>query len=387
MAISVIKSLDVYCFSLVVLTIVACKTRGSPSSGTTRGKAFAALIAFNLLINVADALTILFDGIDGFPVRMLLYGANIFGFSLQAAICLCWFWYARIIVLPNKPIRKEISRLQAIPAVVCVVLAAASPFTGWFFSLDGSNAYHRGPLFPIEVGVSYLYVATGYALVLRHRANLSRQHFRALLIFAVPPAIGGVVQTLFYGVSLIWPGAAISLLLIYLALQNDLLIRDYLTGVNSRISLDFELNRKIAGADLATPFALLLVDIDNFRSINDRFGRRSGDEALIALAGILMGFFRKRGFVARYGGDEFAALVALESIHDITSTLDDIQDAVDRWNEKSGKPWKILVSLGAAPYIPEEGLNGDQFLMRVDKLLSLDKVVQPERRYRNSYNR
>jgi diguanylate cyclase (GGDEF)-like protein len=59
------------------------------------------------------------------------------------------------------------------------------------------------------------------------------------------------------------------------------------------------------------PFSLLMLDIDNFKTINDQFGHQSGDQALIRVAEILKQRFRKEDIIARWGGEEF--VIALPS--------------------------------------------------------------------------
>ncbi len=86
--------------------------------------------------------------------------------------------------------------------------------------------------------------------------------------------------------------------------------RDGLTGVANRRSFDTALARLVAGwRALGTGFALVLVDVDRFKSINDRFGHPVGDEALKAVARTLSSVAGPMDLVARYGGEEFALLL------------------------------------------------------------------------------
>jgi two-component system cell cycle response regulator len=89
----------------------------------------------------------------------------------------------------------------------------------------------------------------------------------------------------------------------------DLSVRDGLTGLYNRRHLDERVTSELAFAQRhATPLALLLVDIDHFKQINDRFGHQAGDAVLQRVAEVLAQSVRTEDLVARYGGEEFAVI-------------------------------------------------------------------------------
>ena len=89
----------------------------------------------------------------------------------------------------------------------------------------------------------------------------------------------------------------------------DLSVRDGLTGLYNRRHLDERVASELAFAQRhATPLALLLVDIDHFKLINDRFGHQAGDAVLQRVADVLAQSVRTEDIVARYGGEEFAVI-------------------------------------------------------------------------------
>lgn len=83
--------------------------------------------------------------------------------------------------------------------------------------------------------------------------------------------------------------------------------RDQLTGLYNRRVIASQLPHWLAwSARYGRPFAMMLVDVDGFRAVNDIYGHAAGDEALSALGGALFGATRASDLVIRYGGDEFA---------------------------------------------------------------------------------
>lgn len=385
--IKVIQTLDVYVFALMVLILISIKALNNPNGKGLQARAFSILIILNFFIIFVDSTTILFDGIEGFSLRILLLISMVFGYCLQVLICLFWYWYAQVVIFPDRRMSKLTSVIQGLPAFACIVIAIASCWTGWFFWFDEHNVYQRGPVFSIIAITSFLYLFFGYVMILRNREKIVKRHFIALLSFVLPPSIGGLLQTFLYGVSLLWPSMTISILIIYLAIQNELLLLDYLTGINNRMSFDFALRRRIMTARESTPFALMLLDINNFSSMNDRYGRVVSDEMLKIFAKILTFYFRHNGFVARYGGDEFAVIIEIGQVNDLLDLRGGLQAQLEQWNEKSGKPWNLSVSIGCAPYIVSEKMSQDNFMVQVDKLLSLDRIVPGERRFHGRRSR
>jgi len=381
-AIKAIQTLDVYFFSLFLLVLIGIKALNNSNARAPQSRIFSVLIVLIFLIIIADCISVFFDGQQGTHTSTLLAAASVFGYVLQLLICVAWFWYARAVVFPERRLFGAGTLVEASPAVLCVLAAIASPWTGWIFRIDAQNHYSRGPLFALIPAASFFYLGLGYFMIIRYRKNLEKRHFIALLSFVIPPTVGGAVQTLLYGVTLLWPSMTISLLIIYLAIQNELLLLDDLTGINNRRSFDLELRRRVLNARGMRPFALLLVDIDNFRKLNDSNGHIECDEVLKTFAKLLSYCFQYDGFVCRCGGDEFAVIVELAQLADMDFVRGRLQNKIDDWNAANAQDWRLSVSIGCAAYLPSDKLSADQFLFKVDRLLSLDKIVPGDRRFK-----
>jgi diguanylate cyclase (GGDEF)-like protein len=84
--------------------------------------------------------------------------------------------------------------------------------------------------------------------------------------------------------------------------------RDWLTGLHNRRYLAREVDRH-AAAPVAGPFSLAVLDLDDFKGINDRFGHQAGDRVLMRVAALLLGELRGQDVVVRSGGEEFVVLM------------------------------------------------------------------------------
>jgi diguanylate cyclase (GGDEF)-like protein len=89
----------------------------------------------------------------------------------------------------------------------------------------------------------------------------------------------------------------------------DLAVTDPLTGLYNRRKFEETLNQEVARARRYGSMSLLLIDLDHFKSVNDRFGHRTGDDALKVVAQVMQSCCRATDTCARLGGDEFAVIL------------------------------------------------------------------------------
>ncbi len=147
---------------------------------------------------------------------------------------------------------------------------------------------------------------------------------------------------------------------------------DALTGLHTRGWLDEMLRRLTVRAEQGdAPFALLVIDVDNFKAFNDTWGHLVGDRVLQQVAEALRAALRPTDFAARYGGEEFAVLLpALSSAQSAARVADRICSRVRktvRLPEGGGGPPHVTVSIGAAVHV--RGEDATALFHRADGLL------------------
>lgn len=145
---------------------------------------------------------------------------------------------------------------------------------------------------------------------------------------------------------------------------------DALTQLHNRASLDSQLERV---ADLsflmsATP-CLLMIDVDHFKSVNDRFGHPIGDEVIRRVADTLVrNFLRREDFVARYGGEEFVVVVPDSSALAVRQRAERVRQSIAEIGFAKGNAhFSVTASIGVAVLGP--GDTGKSWLARADAAL------------------
>lgn len=150
-------------------------------------------------------------------------------------------------------------------------------------------------------------------------------------------------------------------------------ITDGLTGVYNRLALDEYLNEKVERSEVMKDgFALLLLDLDNFKSINDKFGHPIGDRVLVAMAKKCRTAIRSDDFLARYGGEEFVIILPGASLKNGLKKGEQICQliAATRYAascNQSEEQLSVTVSIGVSAF--KKGDTPDSLIARADKAL------------------
>ncbi len=147
---------------------------------------------------------------------------------------------------------------------------------------------------------------------------------------------------------------------------RHLSITDPLTGAYNRRHFMEELQREMKRSDrYPSPFSLIMLDIDHFKEVNDRFGHEAGDRVLKALTTMIRERIRSTDLLARWGGEEFMILLPNTNLDSAIMLADALlkQMRAATFSESGG----LTASFGVAIHQPGEGV--DEMLTRADDLM------------------
>jgi diguanylate cyclase (GGDEF)-like protein len=148
-------------------------------------------------------------------------------------------------------------------------------------------------------------------------------------------------------------------------------ITDPLTGLyNRRFLREFLRREWVRAKRRDAPLAVVMLDLDHFKRINDAFGHQAGDFALTAIAGLLRTHIRSSDIVCRYGGEEFALVLPEASSKSVRARAEDIRAAIKRLDlrHQDAPLGRITASLGVALF-PDHADSPDSLLRAADAAL------------------
>ncbi len=259
-----------------------------------------------------------------------------------------------------------------IPIIINMIIALSTPVSQKYFYIDKNNVYHRGEWHAILVGIHVFLIIANILVTLYNWERLNPRNRVAMLLFMLPSIIGYAMQITFYGTSLIWPGTTIAILMSYIMIQSQVVKTDYLTGVYNRREMDTYIERKIKNLPKGKRFAGIMVDLDDFKDINDNYGHAVGDKAIRMAAHLIKKSVRKDDFVARYGGDEFIIIVDINNENEFKDKIENLKRQFILFNDKKEEVFELGVSIGCSVYNYGDGLRED-LLHELDRLMYEDK--------------
>lgn len=165
-----------------------------------------------------------------------------------------------------------------------------------------------------------------------------------------------------------------------LASLDRMAYHDALTGIANRALLVERITQGLRAAGRRRDaVALLFIDLDWFKAVNDRWGHEAGDAVLVAVAQRLQSVVRQADTVARFGGDEFAIVLGETcGAAALTAVMEKVSAAIAEPIIWKGTVLRIGASIGLARY-PEDGLDAQSLLQRADESMYFEKARRHSR--------
>lgn len=154
----------------------------------------------------------------------------------------------------------------------------------------------------------------------------------------------------------------------YVERVKQLAYLDGLTGIFNRRYFELRIEEEMERAQrFGSGLAVIMIDIDHFKRINDEFGHLLGDEVLRQVSSIFHHELRKMDISCRYGGEEFAILLSQTNLTEALTVAEKLRTVVENW-QFPGVPRPVTISAGAASY-GEHGITRDELVKEADAAL------------------
>lgn len=295
---------DISFFSVLLLLLMRLIMHLRKETLGMSNKFFKRIVWVNIYMLLLEVLSWQFDRQPGQLSYYLNYFFNMLFAWSTPLITVTWACYI------DYKMFGDIDRLKrrvyyAPVTVIATLLLISNFFYPLIFSIDALNVYSREPfMWSLVVLNSFVHFSLIYTAY-KHRLEIQREVVFAILLFVLLPAVTAGLQVMIFGVFILWPMMAVTLVIVYIFLETVSSSKDYLTSLFSRFRVDQMVDHQI---DSGNQFGVLMIDLNDFKLINDTLGHRQGDKTLVAFSKALKEVFQHEKMVARYGGDEFLVI-------------------------------------------------------------------------------
>ncbi len=326
------------------------------------------LTVVSIINCVIDPLAFYFDGKPGAVSFYILFSVNSVLFLYNLAVGL------GVVFLVNYRLRKTITTVQKVVVGIMlfteVLLLVINIFVPTVFYIDSENHYHREKFYMVFVLFGFALIIYSWGIYAVERLKNGSLRYFPVWQFMMPAFLCIAIQTMYYGISIQPVGYAVSFTAIVTCFQNECIYIDKLTGTFNRYELDkiIETLKKKKSRTIAA----IMLDLNDFKAINDNYSHSEGDAALVAVANILNGVVQNRGMVTRFAGDEFIIVINKADETTVPRFREEIERAVAGYNERSGKPYALSVAIGGDVF-DMNGAEEADFLKRIDELMYINK--------------
>lgn len=322
-----------------------------------------AIIA-NAVAVIIEPLTWIFDGKQFFGAFLLEYSTNFLLLLMAPIIGAFMLMYVDYRMFQDRErLKKRLFYFHFFFAQLLLLII--NFFYPIFFTINPeTNSYLGGDygwLQFIIVGIMYIYMLVFVIW------NKKKAHKNVRKIFAyifLLPIIGMVIETHENLLNFSWNFIALSILVIYAFLESTTGERDYLTQIYNRLSYETYVKHLIETKKF---FGVVLIDLDKFKRINDKYGHQKGDAVLVDFSMILQKVFSPNKMVSRLAGDEF--MIVVEDDKDIEKRIAEVYKRLQ--NNENELMKEIELSYGFQTYAIE--MTVDELYSMVDKKMYQDK--------------
>lgn len=280
-------------------------------------------------------------------------------FTIAAFGACNWYIYLEIMLGSDFIKGRRARLLCSVPAILTSLLAVLG-FVRDFDYWDGSGkGLHTTWYYALMISIPFLYVmlavVRAFYKACRKEAAARRHVYVSAGIYPLAIALTSVLQVFFLDVPILCYGCTLAMIYVYVNSLDNLISLDPLTQLNNRNELRRFLLNMQHHPEIGV--YLLMIDVDKFKGINDRYGHLAGDKALRCIADSLRescASCSKRHFIARYGGDEFIIAAIADREEEVKELCSLIRGTITAKNKESGAEFDLTVSIGYARLGSEE---------------------------------
>lgn len=355
---------DLSFFAIITLIFILSYYHSQYKINDTSNKLFHTILVALLIINILDTSIWMLDGTTFRHSRSINSFITWITHACNLIPVIIWFAYFDYKIFKDIKVVKKYLKRYLIAEVFVIGLLIYNIKNPIIYYITDSNNFVRGPKYIYIAIITYI-VSTLFILHLWKYKNIIHSRvIKVICYFFIFPITAATLQLFNFGISVVWPSLTLVTLAAFLMLERENLMKDSLTQLYSRAFFDKELERKL---DDPHPFSVVLIDMDDFKTINDTYGHRAGDEALIIVSAILKSNIKSKDIASRFGGDEFLLLLNDTDPFSSEIVISRLNHELISYNAKKLIPYTISMSAGGIFVDKPTTMNSKDIVHLADK--------------------
>lgn len=376
MLVHLVDSIILNSFSIVILVIMLFNFNYSKEKNKDyQNKLFVTMVVVTIFCLIAETLS-KFDGNPETYFSQINQIGNFLIFASTLFIPTSWFLYVHFQIFQVKKQTRKFLPTAILINIAYFLLTVISRRYGWFYVIDENNIYSEGPFFELYMSAIGIILLIVEAMIIKYKNKINKETFYTLLLIPIIPFSCVIIQLISPKISIMLNGVVAALLLIFINVQNKVIETDYLTDIFNRGKLDKYIENKIKNSTAQKTFSAILIDIDEMKLVNDKFGHAVGDELIINFAKIIKNSIGINDFASRISGDEFCVVLNTDKENEIIEVIEKIEKRTNNHNEDNDVDYKINFSKGYAIYDYESKMTNKEFIKIIDDEMYKDKAEQ-----------
>jgi diguanylate cyclase (GGDEF)-like protein len=351
-------------FAIIALCFTISLTKRNFAVNNKKNMIYISASVTTIILLILEITTIIMELSNNNKLMIPHRIANILGFSLSPVVPFILLFFNS-----NKERNILYNCFLTIPLYLNTFMCVLSYKAGLIFFVDAQNQYSRGNLFLLPTIISMFYYMLFLITVIKNIVKYEKEDKKILIPIALIPILAIILQILFKDLILIWSCTSISLLLYYIFLVELKFRYDVQTKIKNRAAFEKEMEQNVNSDKNVT---IVIFDLNNLKSTNDKHGHKAGDEMIFHAAKIIEESFMGIGKAYRIGGDEFCVICKEIPRELVASALSNLDDLLMKVNEN--RHIKIVLAYGYAFYNINESDSIYSTFTQADKAMYTHKA-------------
>ncbi len=359
--------LNLFCLAIDFIVIFTAKRNFNNSKAQN---VFTVALAVLIFMTIIDTIYAAMDmgRIKNLSVNTAYLVKNLY-FICGLLSGFFWFVFFERVLKSKFSENDRSIMFSSVLVIVGVILLIINRFNGFMFKMYISDyqteiiRYERTSTLGFTAFYFCIYIYVVVSTIRCFYFARKKEHYvesnKYMLVgfLAATPIIFGLLQLFYPRLPIVCAGLTLSTFILYVYVTNDQISNDNLTDLLTRKRALRSMERTIKlKFDDSSIFVLFMIDLNDFKNINDKYGHLEGDCALKAIAEALTKVSnnqKKKMIVGRFGGDEFLIGASLDLEAEIDIIIEQINNELKLQSDKINKGYELSASIGYAIYSPE----------------------------------